>query len=268
MMIEKIKKIIKKEGIINFLHRKYYTRIKPIKEKTIKTIYFKGNRIKIWVDPKNGYVDRCIYAFGGYEKDILKDVIKYLQKDSIVFDIGANIGQHSIVFSLFSSEVYAFEPNKNVFDQFLDSVKENKINNIHLENYGIGEVDETKELYINPDNVGNSSVFPDIKFEHVPIKIKSLDLFVEKLKKVDFVKVDVEGFELDVILGNKNFFEKFRPKIWLEYNPELYHNSKYNITQLNDFIIENKYEVFSLKKQKNINNILNYNISQDDLLLL
>ena len=112
MMIEKIKKIIKKEGIINFLHRKYYTRIKPI-----------------WVDPKNGYVDRCIYAFGGYEKDILKDVIKYLYKDSIVFDIGANIGQHSIVFSLFSSEVYAFEPNKNVFDQFLDSVKENKINN-------------------------------------------------------------------------------------------------------------------------------------------
>ena len=54
-MIGKIKKIIKKEGIINFLHRKYYTRIKPIKVKTIKTIYFKGNRIKIWVDPKNGY---------------------------------------------------------------------------------------------------------------------------------------------------------------------------------------------------------------------
>ena len=102
----------------------------------------------------------------------------------------------------------------------------------------------------------------------MPVKIKSLDLFVEKLKKVDFVKIDVEGFELDVILGNKTFFEKFRPKIWLEYNPELYHNSKYNITQLNDFIIENKYEVFSLKKQKNINNILNYNISQDDLLLL
>ena len=101
----------------------------------------------------------------------------------------------------------------------------------------------------------------------MPIKIKSLDLFVEKLKKVDFVKIDVEGFELDVILGNKTFFEKFRPKIWLEYNPELYHNSKYNIIQLNDFIIENKYEIFSLKKQKNIDNILSYNISQDDLLL-
>ena len=115
MMIEKIKKVIKKEGIINFLQRKYYTRIKPIKVKTLKTIYFKGKRIKIWVDPKNGYVDRCVYAFGGYEKDILKDVIKHLHKDSIVFDIGANIGQHSIIFSLFSKEVFSFYPNKNLF---------------------------------------------------------------------------------------------------------------------------------------------------------
>lgn len=51
-------------------------------------------------------------------------------------------------------------------------------------------------------------------------------------------------------LGIRLFLKNLDLKIWLEYNPELYHNSKYNITQLNDFIIENKYEVFSLKNRK------------------
>ena len=266
-MIRKLEKVIKKEGIINFLHRKYYTKIKPIKEKTLKTIYFKGKKIKIWVNPENGYVDKCIYAFGGYEKDLIEKVIPYIKKDSIVFDIGANIGQHSIIFSLFSKDVYSFEPNTKIFNQFFSSVKENNIENIHLENVGIGENNEIRELYINPNNVGNSSVIADERFDHLTIKLKNLESYVEDLKSVDFVKIDVEGFELDVILGNKAFFEKFRPIIWLEYNPQLYDTSDYRVEQLDEFIKKNNYKIKSLKRGVEIKDILNYDKQQDDILL-
>lgn len=267
-MYQKLKKIVKKEGVVNFLKRKYYTKVKPIKEKNLKTITFKGKKIKIWVDPKNGYVDKCIYAFGGYEKEILEEVVKYFKKNAVVFDIGANIGQHSIIFSLFSKEVYAFEPNLEIFNQFSDSVKENRIKNIHLENYGVGVVDEEKELYINPENVGNSSVLPNEKFEHFTIKIKNLKSYEETLTHVDFVKIDVEGFELDVILGNKSFFEKFKPTIWIEYNPVLYQNSEFSVAQLDDLIKSNNYKIYSFRKDKNLENLSLHLVEQDDILLI
>jgi len=267
-MRNKLQKILLNEGLFNYLKRKYYTKIKPIKGRVVESLFFEGKKIKILLDAKNGYVDKYIYESGVYEKLVLKRVVKHLGSNDIVFDIGANIGQHSLIFSQFAKEVYSFEPNSSVFFQFLESVRLNKIDNIIAENCGIGATNEFKKIYVNPQNAGNSSVLPNEKYKSFTIKIKNLKEYEDALDKVDFVKIDVEGFELDIIIGNISFFRKFQPTIWFEFNLNEYlENSNYNIGQLDDLIRENNYKIYSYKKNTIIKDLSTHLLTYDNIIL-
>ena len=267
-MRNKLQKILLNEGLFNYLKRKYYTKIKPIKGRVVESLFFEGKKIKILLDAKNGYVDKYIYESGVYEKLVLKRVVKHLGSNDTVFDIGANIGQHSLIFSKFAKEVYSFEPNSSVFYQFLESVRLNKIDNIIAENCGIGATNEFKKIYVNPQNAGNSSVLPNENYKSFTIKIKNLKEYEDALDKVDFVKIDVEGFELDIIIGNISFFRKFQPTIWFEFNLNEYlENSNYNIGQLDDLIRENNYKIYSYKKNTIIKDLSTHLLTYDNIIL-
>ena len=156
---------------------------------------------------------------------------KFLKNDSIVFDIGANIG----VFSVFaaslanSGKIYAFEPVKGTFS-FL---KENSKNytNIFCINSGLGKKEEKKKI-LNIEDGNASNVLEDSPYFLKTIKksngnfefvdITTLDLFVKKegISRVDFIKIDTEGYESNVLEGAKDVIKKFHPVIVMS----AYHN--------------------------------------------
>lgn len=263
MMIKMLKKILLEEGVSNFLHRKFYTKIKPFSKETVKTLRFNNKKFKLLLNPNNGYVDASIYAFKVFEKDILTKAVKYIKKDSVIFDIGANIGQHSIIFSLHGSHVYSFEPNNFIFEQFVKSISLNGISNITPLNYGIASEENVYDLYVNPKNVGNATLIKKNDFKHIKVNIKTLENFHQHIDKVDFVKIDVEGFELEVILGNQGFFEKFKPFVWLEFTPEWYKESKFTLTQLDDLIKKLDYKIYSFQRNQQIDNLANHTLIDD-----
>ncbi|MFT6879503.1 MAG: FkbM family methyltransferase [Psychromonas sp.] len=147
---------------------------------------------------------------GSGEEHVFKIVKSRLQKNSdlILFDVGANVGTYTeFLLKNFSStcQIYSFEPSKITFAE----LKRNySINGVHLQNLGLGKQNETIKLYKDVENSTLASAFKrtlnDNSLESFELmEVQTLDHFCGKnnIEKIDFLKIDVEGFDLNVILG-------------------------------------------------------------------
>jgi FkbM family methyltransferase len=208
---------------------------------------------KIFLNPDNGGVDYEIFAEKNFEPGILKLIRKSLEekKDCVFIDVGANIGQHSMYASHFAKKVYSFEPIKKIYNQFFESVFENDFLNISIWNYALGNKKEILPIYSNEINVGASSLLVSDGGRKLlqNIKVEKLDDIYEKMgiEKTDFMKIDVEGFEWNVLQGAENFIKKFKPKILLEFTPSFYNKIDKSISRnIYDFLVNLKYEIYDV----------------------
>jgi FkbM family methyltransferase len=117
-----------------------------------------------------------------------------------------------------AGKIIAFEPISRLNEQFMASVEKNNISTV---NKGCGEQDSTLRLSINPENIGSSSLINKTEErEHIQVDICVLDSYLK-----DEAKIDVEGFELEVLHGAVNLLNKHKPKILLEFTPRVYSKS-------------------------------------------
>lgn len=219
-----------------------------------KKVYFKNNKI---LDRYNKNLDH-LFAW-----------MKTLNlKKPTILDVGANIGMYSICYSnIFSnSKIYAFEPVKKNYATLVSNIKKNKIKSVNTNNFGL--LDKKKNLKIGiPDanihnrykkdiNDGLFSIFAQKK--KYEIKVIPLDLFIEnqKIKKIEFIKIDVEGAESLVLDGAQKTIKKFKPIIQLEFNKLTEILGKRKMDYFEKFAKKNNYNIFYLiknyKLKKNI----------------
>jgi FkbM family methyltransferase len=147
-----------------------------------------------------------------------------IRKDSIVLDIGANIGLTTILFSELAERVISFEPSPTTFNLLVENVSQANSQNVRLLNYALGAEKIESEITYSPANRAGGFVSNQTKastghvIERIQI-IKLDDAFAEyKLPRVDFVKIDVEGFEKFVIQGARKVLDKFNPVVVMELN--------------------------------------------------
>lgn len=247
--IYKIGKFFYKMGL-NYNNSRYLKKIKNFKKSTIKNCKVLGIKYKILLDPENGYIDNLIYVFGNYELETLSFFKKKIKKGNVFVDVGANIGQHSIFVSKLvedNGKVISFEPIKKLYSQFLKSIEVNNIKNIKPYNFACGDVNEDGQISICKNNAGASSILTKNKNQEIQkIKIRKLDDLIKS--KVDFIKIDVEGYEPQVIFGAKNIIKKYKPKILLEYNPKIYHDKGLSMFS---FLIEEGYNFTDFDTKNN-----------------
>ena len=196
------------------------------------------------------YIGLSLREYGEFSEIELSLMSKFIMKDDVVFDIGSNIGAFTVPFAKKVGElgqVYAFEPQKVIYDLLQDNVNKNKLKNVKIFNVGMGKKKEELELNeIDYSKVGNfggvsfkydsSSFTKNIKNKKYKVKITNLNEFME-IEKCNFMKIDVELMELDILTGGKNFLKKFRPILWIE-NHQFYPN------EINKFLLENDYNAY------------------------
>jgi len=242
-----VKKLVKK-----VLSESQYTSLK----KLIRSLFLIGFRrpifklikvgkIRFWllINPKNGELDEFFYVNNKkiYEPQITYKISKNLKKDDIFLDIGASIGYYTNLCGVFlrNGKVVAFEPIKKIYLQNKESLKKNKLMNVKLYNFGCGTKYETKSIYINDENVAGASL---IKKKYClekkggteylkKVSLVRLDHFLKNEEKIDFVKIDVEGFEYCVLKGMKKILKKFRPKIIIEFSSYIYEKQKKGLSE-------------------------------------
>lgn len=181
---------------------------------------------KIKLDPQNGFVDQEIFWKGVYEEDILNLFKNNIHEGDVVLDIGANIGEHTLYASQLvgtTGKVYSFEPNTRLADQVRESLKANNSTNTTVYSFGLGDAKNAKELFVNKNNIGGSSLIDQGRGDpHVTVQIEVGDDVLVDVSKVDFIKIDIEGYEYNALKGLTKIIEKYKPAVILEYSPELY----------------------------------------------
>jgi len=139
-------------------------------------------------------------------------------------DIGANIGCTALLFSQLFRDVIAFEPSPTTFALLERNLERAGVGNVRLVNTGLGDVAGRSQLTFSPDNRAGGYV-SDLTAASVghtceTIAIRRLDDVDGELDlvPVDFVKIDVEGFEGHVLDGGRELLQRDRPVVVLELN--------------------------------------------------
>jgi FkbM family methyltransferase len=145
-------------------------------------------------------------------KDVYQEYIndmykKYHRNNSIILDVGANIGIFTVSFAKLDNtcKIYSFEPINEIYNVLDKNVQENKLENIINNNYALSDKNEIVEMKWCFNNWGGSSITQDFSeepYKIVNIETKTLDSL--NLTNISFMKVDVQDHELFVIKGAKN----------------------------------------------------------------
>jgi FkbM family methyltransferase len=166
------------------------------------------------------------------EADITIQSLKDIE-NPVIFDIGANIGTYTSWVANWSANkngtVYSFEPQRIIFQMLCANMSINNIFNVHTYEMGLGSKKEKIKIneadYSLLGSFGSFSLnkqnTPEYKKtdKQQTIKIDTLDNFVKEhdIQKVDFIKIDAEGMDLDIIEGGILTIKKYKPKLLVEY---------------------------------------------------
>lgn len=149
-------------------------------------------------------------------------------REPIIFDIGANIGTFTtwIAKAFPKGKIYAFEPQRAVFQMLSGNAAINNLYNVYTYNIGLGKVNTKIEFeepnYFSKNDFGMFSLVEkmvDESNQTIVVQINTLDWFLEyyDIPKVHLLKIDVEGMDLDVLIGGTNTIKKHLPVIFIEH---------------------------------------------------
>jgi len=236
-------------GISVFLHRRFKS-----KQKFIVIKNFDGN-LKLKIDPSRS-MGAAIYWTGFHELHEFLFLHKFLKKEMIAVDIGANLGEYTLFMAkrLTRGKVLSFEPMRSIRDVLAENIMLNGLTNVSV--IGVGLSDREHFLQIHEvDNVHeglNTFYLGDRKsknFQEVPLKTLDSQIELLSVNKIDFIKIDVEGSELPALKGAVNSIRKWRPYVMVEINDLTYKAAGYLKEEVGFFFKELNYTPCTLTKQ-------------------
>ena len=181
----------------------------------------------------NNFLDWSVFFYGAYARHeiyILRDVAAALRRKQSrpihFYDIGANIGHHSLFMAPRVDRVFAFEPFETVRAKIHEKIERNSLNNVTVFPVGLGDTDADLDFFepagANPGE-GTFIASPKVLARNVrKLSVRSGDDFCEKqgLPPIDLLKMDVEGFEMRVLRGLEQRIQRDRPVILMEVSHE------------------------------------------------
>ncbi|CAN5506995.1 hypothetical protein BH10BAC1_BH10BAC1_07680 [soil metagenome] len=163
------------------------------------------------------------FIFWGLAEASRDTLYATIQKGMTVLDIGANMGDTALHLSKLVGEtgvIIAFEPDEINFKRLTQNLILNKSQNIKLHKIGLGHENTTLKLYrVNTGNQGMNRILNSPSdYPYTEVIIQKTDDFISqnKIENVDVIKIDVEGFEFNILKGAKRLLEKFHPKLIIE----------------------------------------------------
>jgi len=202
----------------------------------------------------DNYIEWTILSTGTYEDEINKLIKITLKHGDVALDIGGNIGLQSIRMSQAvgaEGKVFAFEPLSHLQEKFSRNVKLNKANNVKLFPFALSNIESEADFSIDKGNwnQGTFSIANNqggTEIQHVSIKVADEIPEIKTLKRADLIKIDVEGFEYQVLLGLKQTIEKHKPRIIFEYDSNYWLKHEQNIEDCFSFLSKLNYTFYQI----------------------
>jgi len=213
-----------------------------------------------WDLDLNEGVDFVIFLLGMFEVGTIRAYRRLIRPGDIVLDIGANIGSHTLELACCvgpTGSVVAFEPTDFAFEKLKRNVVLNPVlsSRIRLEQVMLVECpgeSPAQQLYSSWPLMPVSGSHPDhcgqLKTTSGVTSL-SLDEYVARagLKRVDFVKLDVDGYECKVLRGAQAVLNEHKPVIIMELAPYVLRETGHTLEELLSILGAMGYELFRLQ---------------------
>jgi len=181
-----IKRWIRQSELTVYVHDPRRGLLRPVLE---------GQRLK-WTLKENLSVDAT------YWLDVVEPL---LSKDDVVFDVGTNIGTIANWFSNRTKHVHGFEPHPDNLRMTQDQIVLRQTKNITLSQLALGSEPGSLQLHVKSfhghHSLGDTGASPTV--EKIDVQVDTVDRYCKTnaIDRIDFLKIDVEGFEEDVLKG-------------------------------------------------------------------
>lgn len=211
---------------------------------------------KFYIYKNDSFYQQRIAGAGPYQGANLKRLRDLCPNARTVIDVGMNIGMNTIEYATWAKDVHGFEPTPQTYDMAIRNIDYAKTQtrehfmkgwyklangwasmvvtgDIHTYREALGPDAGKTEIVVRPNNAGHNHIdnsdrprwtgrkwiprtekHNKVEYEKIPVEIRTLDSY--NLKDVDIIKIDVEGFEYDVLLGSIKTIEKWRPVVQVE----------------------------------------------------
>lgn len=236
-----VKRFFKEYLFLKFLY------LKSKNGKIIKKIH--GNPMIL--DLNDLGISRELAVYGFHEYNSTSEVKKIITSGMKILEVGANIGYYAILETKLAGEngfLYAFEPSPFNFDLLKKNIELNGIKNAEIHRKAIGAENEMGKFFIaNKSNLSSFIKRDDMDMykngKIVDVEIIKLDDYL-KDKEVDFIRMDVEGYEKEILKGLEITMQTKHPKhFFIEIHSDLLHKKNSSAKEILDYLNKFGYEV-------------------------
>lgn len=173
-------------------------------------------RIRLRLDD---VVDRAIYLYGLHEYRAARAFCRLLHEGAVVVDAGAHVGQYTLLAARRvgpGGKVYAFEPLPDTRRRLRENVALNDFNNVAVVGAALSDRDGTTRIAAG--ELGNTGSAALVDEGGIEVECRRLDTVVPE--RVDVLKLDVEGYEAEVLAGAERTLAASRPAVLFEVNDD------------------------------------------------
>lgn len=163
------------------------------------------------------YIGRMLREYGEFSEGEVELFRSIITKDMTVIDVGANIGAHTLVFSQLAARVFALEPQRAMYYALCGMVALNNLENVICINGAASDKDGVlpyRDLDVNQKNNMGGFSFNDNTDSTDTIPCMKIDI------PCNFLKIDVEGMEREVLVGATDMIRQYKPILYLENDRE------------------------------------------------
>jgi FkbM family methyltransferase len=211
--------IYKKQGFMEILMRKLRVAITP-REWLLKTTLSDG--IVIYGKNRAGFGGRGIYIYRDSIEPEFQHLEEFLDSNSVFVDVGANVGIYTLKAAKYLDKggiVLALEPFPDILSTLYHNIQANRFTNVRLRNFCAGKDTGHSMLWMNSNKPNSFSL---VKIDKEASSLSTLTVSLDELfgweglERLDYLKIDAEGAEQQILVGATKILEKHRPIIQLE----------------------------------------------------
>jgi len=208
----------------------------------------------------NEGIELSAFVFGGFQKHVYQNKFIKIASDDVVFDVGANVGIMSLFFAkqAVKGQIHSFEPTGYAIEKFKRNMQ---INPDLSQRIKLNQCFVSSESSPESDLVAYSSwpvvhteeskhpVHCGVAKETQNVPCVSLDDYVaqEGVNKVDVIKIDTDGHELNVLKGARQILTKFHPKIIFETGVYIMDERNISFKDYAGFFQNHRYTLYTTK---------------------